>query len=452
MTMHLGSVPAGIVLYIPFASYSAAGASVTLTGLAVTDIEIYKDGSTTQRASDAGYALLDTDGIDFDGITGLHGFSIDLADNTTSGFYAAGSQYWVVVSAVTIDSQTVNFIAATFRIVAAEATAGLPSVNTTHAAGTAWASGAITAAVLANASIDAATFASDTGLYSIRSGTAQAGASTTITLDASASAVDDFYNGTMILISSGTGAGQARQISDYVGSTKVASVPAWAVNPDNTSVFTIQPFPTIAGATAPTAAEVADAVWDEDATGHQTQGTFGQAIGDPGADTDSIWALANTNLNATVSSRASQTSLDTVDDFLDTEIADIRNRLPAALVSGRMDASVGAMAAGVVTATAVATDAIDADALAADALAEIKTQVVAALNTDTYAEPGQGTPGATVSLVTKIGFIYKAWRNRHTQTAAEYALYADDATTKDQEAVVSDNGTTFERGEVSTGA
>lgn len=42
------------------------------------------------------------------------------------------------------------------------------------------------------------------------------------------------------------------------------------------------------------AGEIADAVWDEDATGHQTQGTFGQAIGDPGADTDTIYALANT--------------------------------------------------------------------------------------------------------------------------------------------------------------
>jgi hypothetical protein len=70
-------------------------------------------------------------------------------------------------------------------------------------------------------------------------------------------------------------------------------------------------------------AEIADAVWDEDATGHQTQGTFGQAIGDPGADTDTIWALANTNLDATISSRASQTSVNTIDDFLDTEIAAI---------------------------------------------------------------------------------------------------------------------------------
>ena len=127
MTLHLGNVPAGSTLYIPFTTYDKSnGASVTMTGLAVTDIEIYKNGSTTQRASDAGYALLDTDGIDFDGITGLHGFSIDLSDNTDAGFFAVGSFYWVVVSTITIDSQTVTFVPATFRIVAAEATAGYP--------------------------------------------------------------------------------------------------------------------------------------------------------------------------------------------------------------------------------------------------------------------------------------------------------------------------------------
>jgi hypothetical protein len=113
-----GTVLPGTTLYIPFATYDSNDptASVTMTGLAVTDIEIYKDGSTTQRGSDNGYALLDTDGIDFDGITGIHGLSVDLADNSTAGFYAAGSQYWVAVSSVTVDAGTINFIAAAFRI------------------------------------------------------------------------------------------------------------------------------------------------------------------------------------------------------------------------------------------------------------------------------------------------------------------------------------------------
>lgn len=102
-----------------FDSFDSAGASVTLSGLAVTDIEIYKDGSVTQRASDNGYTLLDTDGIDFDGVTGIHGFSIDLSDNSDSGFYSVGPWYTVVVSSVTIDGQTVSFIACRFRIVSA---------------------------------------------------------------------------------------------------------------------------------------------------------------------------------------------------------------------------------------------------------------------------------------------------------------------------------------------
>lgn len=72
------------------------------------------------------------------------------------------------------------------------------------------------------------------------SSTAQTGSSSTITLHAGASAVDDAYNGQIIVIVAGTGAGQARQVSDYVGATKIADVsPNWAVTPDNTSIFVI---------------------------------------------------------------------------------------------------------------------------------------------------------------------------------------------------------------------
>jgi hypothetical protein len=133
-----GNVPANSVLPIPFDSFAGAtGASITITGLAVTDIEVYKGTSMTQRASDAGYVLMDTDGIDLDGITGIQGFSIDLGDNTDAGFYAVGSFYYVVVSAITVDTQTVNFVAATFRIVTAEAVAGKPKVDVDAWLGTA---------------------------------------------------------------------------------------------------------------------------------------------------------------------------------------------------------------------------------------------------------------------------------------------------------------------------
>jgi len=66
--------------------------------------------------------------------------------------------------------------------------------------------------------------------------------------------------------------------------------------------------------------------------------------------------------------------------------------------------------------------------------------------------PGQGAPTATPTLYEAIMYLFKAWRNKHTQTSSEYALYADDTTTKDQEAAVTDDGTTLTRGEVATGA
>lgn len=95
-------------------------------------------------------------------------------------------------------------------------------------------------------------------------------------------------------------------------------------------------------------------------------------------------------LAATVAAGATAAALDAVDNFVDTEVATIITdiaavkadtaailvdtgttldvRIPAALVSGRMDASVGAMAADTITATAIAAAAIAADAFTTDAL------------------------------------------------------------------------------------
>ena len=76
----------------------------------------------------------------------------------------------------------------------------------------------------------------------IRNGTAQ-GAGTgnnQIQLDAGASASDGFYARDLIIITGGTGVGQARYIAHYVGATKMASVNKnWSTTPDNTSQFQI---------------------------------------------------------------------------------------------------------------------------------------------------------------------------------------------------------------------
>ena len=71
-------------------------------------------------------------------------------------------------------------------------------------------------------------------------GTAQAGGASTITLAVAASGVDSTYNFFTIRITGGTGSGQSRVISGYVGATKVATVyEAWVTPPDITSTYSI---------------------------------------------------------------------------------------------------------------------------------------------------------------------------------------------------------------------
>lgn len=86
---------------------------------------------------------------------------------------------------------------------------------------------------------------SETLLASAATGTAQAGAASTITLAAGASSVNDAYKGMPIRITGGAGSGMVNIISAYNGSTKVATVAIpWAslpsgTAPDNTSTYSI---------------------------------------------------------------------------------------------------------------------------------------------------------------------------------------------------------------------
>lgn len=76
----------------------------------------------------------------------------------------------------------------------------------------------------------------------IASGQAQAGAGTTITLAAGASAVDNYYNDCVIRITGDTGAGQWKRITDYNGTTKVATINGtWTTAPDATSDYDVFP-------------------------------------------------------------------------------------------------------------------------------------------------------------------------------------------------------------------
>jgi hypothetical protein len=371
-------VPAGDVLPIFFSSYGKTnGESITLTGLAVTDVEIYKDGSVTQRASDAGYVLLDTDGIDFDSLTGIHGFSVDTGDNTDASFYTVGAWFHVVVSAVTIDSQTVSFIAAAFRILPAESSAGVAKVDVSHYGGTAGTfsggipavnadqlNGSSTAADnLALAFNDTAGAVPWSGI--VDQGTAQSVGANDIVLRSAAAFVDDALIGCTVYITNGTQLGSRSVITDYVGATDTATLGnGWT------------------GATP---------------TGTPTYKIFASAAGSGVAQTGDAYAIVN---SGTHGNSALKTLIDTVDTVVDAVKAKTDN-----LPSDPADASV---LAGLIAALETKVDAIDdfVDAEMAAVLAAVDTEVAAIkAKTDSLTFTQAGHVDANIQRVNDVALV-----------------------------------------------
>ncbi|MCP4259103.1 MAG: hypothetical protein GY774_16580 [Planctomycetes bacterium] len=299
--MYLGDFPTGQTIYIPFHTFDSNGASVTMTGLAITDIEIYKNGGTTQRSSDNGYTLLDTDGTDFDGATGCHGISIDTSDNTDAGFYAAGSEYWVMINAVTIDSQTVRFWVAIFSIDNRMANTITDKV---------W-DEVLTGAThnVNNSAGKKLRQAADVSGYS---GTVNDASATTTSfiIDSGASAIDDFYIDQTFIFTDGALEGQARIILTYTGATRtvtfdeaLTSAPA---NGDGIQIMADH---------VHSAAQIADNVLDEALAGHTTAGTLGKGVTDINTKTDNLPA-----------DPATETTLAIITDYVD----ELETRLTAA--------------------------------------------------------------------------------------------------------------------------
>ena len=136
-------------------------------------------------------------------------------------------------------------------------------------------------------------------------GVAQAGASTSITLASTASVNNDIYNGSFVTITSGTGSGQTRSITDYDGGTKVADVDSsWSVDPDNTSAYAVTPSgadvsDSGGGTAAPTASENAIAVWVDTLASYTGAGTTGKALSDIEDDTGELQTNQGNWLTAT---------------------------------------------------------------------------------------------------------------------------------------------------------
>lgn len=97
---------------MPFNTFDATGASVTVTDLLDTDVHIHKDGGLEQRNSAIGVEVE----IDYDSITGNHLITIHTSDNTVADFYQAGHDYKVRLEGITVATKTLNVWVGTFSI------------------------------------------------------------------------------------------------------------------------------------------------------------------------------------------------------------------------------------------------------------------------------------------------------------------------------------------------
>jgi len=184
MVTYFGDYTMGATVYIPFNTFSSddPSASVTITNLVIGDVEVHKNGGTTQRASDSGSSVT----IDFDSVTGQHIIVIDTSDNTDANFFVPGADYQVRIEGTTVDGATIN------------AWVGAFSIENRHSAG-----------------------------HLIATTIATLASQTSFTLTAG-SADDNAYNGCMAIITDRTTAVQrcVGLISDYTGASKTVTLAA----------------------------------------------------------------------------------------------------------------------------------------------------------------------------------------------------------------------------------
>ena len=291
-------------------------------------------------------------------------------------------------------------------------------VNVVNAGGTAWGSGAITAASIATDAIGAAEIAAgaiaedafDTTAGSFKplgildQGTAQAATATTVQLRSAAAFGDDTLLGaTIVACGSTQGYCQSGVITDYVSSTDTATVATWGVTPSGTVTYYV--FGTAPGSGS--GASAAD-VWayatrtltalDEDSTtidlNASAVGSVAGAVGSIGTGGITAASFGAGAIDAAaIAADAIGASEIATDAIGAAEIAASAIGSSEIADGGITSAEFGTDA---ITATVVAADAIGASELAADAATEVASATLTAAETTPIAADAQEINGVTV--------------------------------------------------------
>lgn len=329
---------------IYFETFASTGAPVAPSSAFTTsDFAIYKNGSATAKATTNGLTVTSP----FNSETGCHLLVIDTSNDTgDSGFWTTGARYQVKFNtAKTVGSQSIDGVSVP------RGSFGIQSEYMRGTDSAALASGVTVSAINANV-ITAASIAADAITD------AKVASDVTIaSVTGSVGSVTAISTGAITATSFAAGAIDAAAIAtDAIGSAEISAAAVTKIQtglatPTNitagtiTTVTNLTNAPTSGDLTAtmkasvtaavPTAAVIADSVWDEVRTGHTTAGTFGfyldAAISGISGGLDAGGVRSAIGL--------SSANLDTQLSGIQSDTNDIQSRLPTALESGRIAAA-----------------------------------------------------------------------------------------------------------------
>lgn len=386
------------------------------TGLTIanTDIKLTKGGGTTQVNKNSGGATHIA--------TGDYYIVLDATDTDTVGNLhivigvSGALPVWVdcvVYENAVYDADFAN--AATgqrwadvrqFNGSAATASSGRPEVNTTHLAGT--------------------SLATLTGSYPalgiIESGTAQGVTATTIQFRSGAAFADDEVIGaTCVINTATTGAGQARTITDYVGSTDTATVTTWTTTPSGTITYLC--FGTAAQTSSGSVSIAAGGITSASfaASAIDAAAIAADAIGASELAADAIGAseiAANAITDAEVASDVTIASVTGAVGSVTGAVGSVTGNVGGNVVGsvasvtgavgsvtgsvgGNVTGSVGSIGTGGITANSIATDAFTASKFASDVTTEVTAGIPAAIRDLLVDDQGGGISlGCAIAALT----------------------------------------------------
>ena len=346
-----------------FTTRKDTGLPTVLTGSPV--ITIYKGSSTFGKTSAESYITLD---IDFNSKVGLNHV---LADLSGDAFFAIGEDYNVVITTGTVNSiSVIGETVATFSIenrfaevdvtkwlgtaCKAPTTAGVPKIDLDHVFGVILTEGG--AGRLAAAFIKLFDVATPTLVASdVMRGTDSANTDKTGFSLSTAGILAIWHQLNSAIVTAGS---MGKLLKDEITAVRMAVLTDWI---DAGRLDTIlDAIPTTAmrgtdsaltdkdGFTLSTAGILA--VWHQLNSAIVTAGSMGKLL------KDEITAVRMAILTDWIDAGRLDVILDAI--LLDTGTT-LSGRIPAALVGGRMDSSVGAMATDVLTAASLNSDAVD---------------------------------------------------------------------------------------------